>query len=264
MEPTDLEVRDRIRTALDVTLFVEAGAGTGKTTQLVQRIRNLVIGGEARIDEIAAITFTEAAAAELRDRIAAELDRLASSTAGRSVTEAQRERAGEALRGIDGAAITTIHGFARRILAEHPFAAGLPPVIEVLDEIRSQVDFEERWVQFIDRLSERPGSARPLTLALTCGVTVAHLREVAKQFNESWDRVPPPESQAVTVPVPDPARVLEPLRRALALAQPLHRPRRPAPGPPRGPGAAAGRAAGPRRWRAGRAGDPGRGDRAAM
>jgi ATP-dependent helicase/nuclease subunit A len=134
------------------------------------------------------------------------------------VTEAQRERAGEALRGIDGAAITTIHGFARRILAEHPFAAGLPPVIEVLDEIRSQVDFEERWVQFIDRLSERPGSARPLTLALTCGVTVAHLREVAKQFNESWDRVPPPESQAVTVPVPDPARVLEPLRRALALA----------------------------------------------
>jgi len=208
MEQSDREVRRRIRTELDATLFVEAGAGTGKTTKLVERILQLIVTGRARIEQVAAITFTEAAAAELRDRLAAELDRL----------DADEARSREALKGIDGAAITTLHGFARRVLSEHPFEAGIPPVVEVLDEIQSQVEFEESWGLFLDRISDQPAGSRALQLALTCEITVAQLREVAKQYFESWDRVPRPESVVAGIHCPDPSPVVEPLRRALALA----------------------------------------------
>src|SRR4051795_9292137 len=77
---SDQAARDEIRTSLDVTLFVEAGAGTGKTTALVARIVNLG-GSGVPMGPLAAITFTEAAAAELRDRIRSELEREAKSEA---------------------------------------------------------------------------------------------------------------------------------------------------------------------------------------
>ena len=72
--PVDHDVRERIRTDLDRNLFVEAGAGTGKTKVLVDRVVELV--ATCTVSDIArlvAITFTEAAAAELRDRIRGEL-----------------------------------------------------------------------------------------------------------------------------------------------------------------------------------------------
>ena len=70
----DAPARDRIRTALDETLFVEAGAGSGKTSALVDRVMALVIDGDLPLATIAAITFTEKAATELRDRIRVALD----------------------------------------------------------------------------------------------------------------------------------------------------------------------------------------------
>ena len=65
--PVDDDARKAIRDDLGATLFVEASAGTGKTTSLVQRVTNLVATGTTTLNRIAAITFTEAAAAELRD-----------------------------------------------------------------------------------------------------------------------------------------------------------------------------------------------------
>ena len=74
----DEQARDIIATQLSDTLFVEAGAGTGKTTALVGRIRNLVLTENASerrsLNQIAAITFTEAAAAELRERVRMEFE----------------------------------------------------------------------------------------------------------------------------------------------------------------------------------------------
>src|SRR5512139_2507263 len=66
--PADRAARDRIQYDTGATLFVEAGAGTGKTTALVSRIVRLVLEGK-KIERIAAITFTEAAAGELKDRV---------------------------------------------------------------------------------------------------------------------------------------------------------------------------------------------------
>ena len=67
--------RTRLLSELDRTFFVEAGAGTGKTTMLVGRIVNLVAAGRVTMEHLAAITFTEAAAAELRDRVREGLER---------------------------------------------------------------------------------------------------------------------------------------------------------------------------------------------
>src|SRR5437762_13310232 len=71
---TDKEAREAIRNRLDVTMLVEAAAGTGKTTSLVARMVNLVGSGRARASTIAAITFTVKAAAHLREQSQEEVD----------------------------------------------------------------------------------------------------------------------------------------------------------------------------------------------
>ena len=71
--PTDHDVRELVATDLASTLFVEAGAGSGKTTVLVDRVCALVESG-IDVRKIAAITFTEKAAAELRSRVREVLD----------------------------------------------------------------------------------------------------------------------------------------------------------------------------------------------
>ena len=67
--PADQAHRDRIVSVRDANQFVEAGAGSGKTRALVDRVEALVLDDGILLDQIAAITFTEKAAAELRDRV---------------------------------------------------------------------------------------------------------------------------------------------------------------------------------------------------
>ena len=104
MTAMDQGERDRIADRLDLNLFVEAGAGTGKTSVLVERVFNAVKNGHAAIGEIAAITFTEDAASELIQRIRARFEE-ALSKGDSSPDEDKRLR--DALRDIDFAAIQT-------------------------------------------------------------------------------------------------------------------------------------------------------------
>src|SRR5258705_13920664 len=77
--PVDHDVRERIRTDLSRNLFVEAGAGTGKTRVLVDRVVRLVATGTvSHISQLAAITFTEPASAERRYPVRAPLERASS------------------------------------------------------------------------------------------------------------------------------------------------------------------------------------------
>jgi ATP-dependent exoDNAse (exonuclease V) beta subunit len=195
----DGPARRRIAAALAETLFVEAGAGSGKTRELVGRIVNLVTTGTAGVDAIAAITFTEKAASELRDRvrrrIEAELER-ARSAGDPTVVD----RCARALDDLDGAAIGTLHSFAQRLLVEHPIEAGLPPRIEVLDEVASTVAFDDRWTGFVDELLADETIERPLLLATAAGVRLTALRVIALAFNDNWDLA---EAQA-------PSRAVEP------------------------------------------------------
>src|SRR4051794_41243538 len=104
--PPDQAARDRIRDDLDATLFVEAGAGSGKTSALVTRVVALVSTGEAELRNIAAITFTEKAAAELRDRIRRALEESSSRAGGARIADTDVEQRGRvALEQLDAAAI---------------------------------------------------------------------------------------------------------------------------------------------------------------
>src|SRR5690349_24204881 len=70
----DQAERERIRTSLDETLVVEAAAGTGKTSELVARLVNVLAEGRGSVQTIAAVTFTEKAAGELKLRLRAGLE----------------------------------------------------------------------------------------------------------------------------------------------------------------------------------------------
>ncbi|MGI8662884.1 MAG: UvrD-helicase domain-containing protein [Acidimicrobiales bacterium] len=187
VEPVDAAARRHISDDLDRNLFVEAGAGTGKTTVLVARVVNLVARGVlVEPSELVAITFTEAAAAELRDRIRGALERAARDE-GRD--PAERSRCRDARRRLDEAVITTLHGFAQRILAEHPLEVGLPPRFDVDDGVLAGVRFVQRWADFLDDLYGDPSAATDLLRAHALGLTSQHLLEVARGLHQRWDQI---------------------------------------------------------------------------
>ncbi len=141
-------------------VLLEAGAGTGKTGVMVERYCRLVCDSGLSPDSILAFTFTDKAAAELRQRVRAELARRA---------ERGSERAAAALAGLGGAWITTIHGFCNRVLAAHPVAAGVDPGFRVLDAPEAgraaREAFDDAVVEFLaggDRAREETVAAYDL------------------------------------------------------------------------------------------------------
>ena len=203
--PQDQETRVRIRESIKETLFVEAGAGTGKTTSLVDRVVTLASSGAATLDKTAVITFTEAAAAELRDRIRERLEAAATATSGDS---GQRLRCQRALADLDRSSIQTLHGFARSILQERPLEAGLPPVFDTMDAIASDLAFEEAWTDWVDKALDDQELAGSLTLAFSLGLTIKQLRVIALTFHQNYDLLE--EAAFADTPMP-PATVVRAL-----------------------------------------------------
>ncbi|MCU1426297.1 MAG: UvrD/REP helicase [Actinomycetia bacterium] len=197
-EDEDAVARHAIVTRLGDTLFVEAGAGSGKTTSLVARVYALVRSG-VPMRQIAAITFTEKAAAELRDKVRQRLEQ-AERTEQNDLEAAAL--AGAALDELDGAAISTLHAFAQRLLSENPIEAGLPPGLDVSDEIGSQVAFEDRWSRWFDQILDDPALARSLLLLDNAGVPHRRLRDLAIACNDNWDLVADRMQEDVDDPPP--------------------------------------------------------------
>ena len=139
-------------------VFVSAGAGTGKTAVLVERFVRAVCDEGLDVDSILVITYTRKAAAELRSRIRAAL--------------AARGRP-ELARRLDGAWISTIHGFCNRLLKAYPFAAGLDPRFRELDEAQAAVLRSEA---FDAALAEFCADEEPERLRLLVSYGGARLR----------------------------------------------------------------------------------------
>jgi len=100
-------------------LLVSAAAGSGKTSVLVERFVRAVREDGVAPGRILAITFTERAAGELRERVRARLLELGDRDAARDT---------------EGAFVGTFHGFCVRVLRAHPLAAGLDPAFTIMDE----------------------------------------------------------------------------------------------------------------------------------
>ncbi len=111
-------------------LLVDAGAGTGKTTILVDRLVEMV-GREVPISRVAAITFTRKAAGELRLRIR---ERLLEELAGVEPGTQRDARLRDAIAGLDTACVGTIHSFADRLLRLRPVEARLSPSYEIAED----------------------------------------------------------------------------------------------------------------------------------
>lgn len=214
-DPVDHAARARIASELGETLFVEAGAGSGKTTMLVARIVALLAGGQAEMGGLAAITFTEAAAAELRERVRQALQEAAQDPAPNPTdaadsgspesgqaqdadsggadsgpaarTDAERERCRRALREMDAAAIQTLHSFAMALLRERALEAGLPPTFEVSTEIEADIQFDDAWRQWLDGALDSAILGPVILRALGLGLRLDNLRKVAASLHQNYD-----------------------------------------------------------------------------
>lgn len=208
----DEPARETIRHELDRSVFVEAGAGSGKTREMVQRVVALVDRGTP-ITALVAITFTEKAAGELRERVRTALG-------AASDDDAVRSRRARALHDLDIAPIGTIHSFAARIIRENPLEARVPPGIETLDEIESSLAFEDRWQQIVAALFGRPEHSAAMEVLFSCDMTMGNLRDIARAMDENWDRLP--QQTTATAPKGDPT----PWRELVDACEELHGARR--------------------------------------
>src|SRR6185503_11603594 len=118
-------------------ISVTAGPGSGKTMVLVERYLHILRTHNLNIDQIVAITFTNRAANEMRERLRAQLNLIL-----RSTTADERRRWLNYKRTLDGAVITTIHGFCARLLREFPIEARVDPQFLLLDEHRAAMMLE--------------------------------------------------------------------------------------------------------------------------
>ncbi len=197
----DIEQRRRAVEDSGHSFIVEASAGTGKTSTLVNRILHLVLekgpsGLPISLSRICAITFTEKAAGEMKLRLRQQFEEIA----GKSSSEESRSRAREALLEVEIASISTFHSFAVALLKERPIEAGLDPHFTALDEIRSELFFRETWESWIGRcLSERTPL---LERSLRAGIGLGALQNLAATLRKSGHAVraldcdsPPSEAQ---------------------------------------------------------------------
>ena len=143
----DEAVRARIRDDLDTTLVVEAAAGTGKTSALVSRMVAALAAGRARLERVVAVTFTEAAAGELKLRLRTAIERARQDDA---LGADAGERLGAALSQLEAARIATIHAFCAELLRERPVEARVDPRFQVAPEESARALFDrvfDRWFE---------------------------------------------------------------------------------------------------------------------
>src|SRR5881396_4233560 len=138
-------------------VFVSAGAGTGKTAVLVERVVRGVTELGLDIDSILVITYTRKAAGELRTRIRAAL--------------VERGRP-DLARELDGAWISTVHGFCNRLLKAHPFPVGLDPRFREVEDSGAAVLRGEAFERALESFcsSEAPERIRLLATYRAAGL----------------------------------------------------------------------------------------------
>ncbi|MCH8813658.1 MAG: UvrD-helicase domain-containing protein [Chloroflexi bacterium] len=191
----DREARETIREALDETLFVQAGAGTGKTSALVDRVVSLVLSGRS-IERIVAITFTDRAAAELRERVRTGLEsQLLETPDKESVIQT-------AISSLDRAQISTIHSFCQALLHRHAAEARIDPSFDVQDEVLAERRFQERWRFFLEAEAADLDSTKAIDRALALGLATWEIEALASELSSRQELAPRLERDLPEAPEP--------------------------------------------------------------
>ena len=171
-QPRDQRERDEAATWVAGPVLVEAGAGTGKTTLLVERMLHLIRSEGVRLGEIAAITFTRKATAELKERIRTRLV----ESARKEEDAGAKTRLEEALADLESARISTIHSFALNILRQFSVDAGLRPDVGDVDETEYEARRDAAWRDWL--VQELGGDDGRLRDFLELGFSVADLEKI--------------------------------------------------------------------------------------
>ena len=209
-------------------LLVEAAAGTGKTTVLVERVLHTVASGDQPLSRIAVVTFTEAAAAELKERLRSKVtERLATAETttaeidpGATAQEgAIRRRLRRALADLEVAAVGTIHSFCLELLKQRPVEAGVDPGFKVADAFQQRLLKTRAWESLLRGME---GEAAGLEAAFDLGLAnERELRRIAMSLaTVERQRLPKPEAGALAHWHQEWNRMGALLERALGLATP--------------------------------------------
>ncbi len=133
---TQRELNQAQQAALDLSsnIALTAAAGSGKTTVLIERFLHILRSNEYKPEEVVAITFTEEAARQMRERVGEEIEErvVAEEPGGTGLWR-------RALTHLPRSPITTIHGFCYSLLREYSWGIGLDPDFELLDPSRQQL-----------------------------------------------------------------------------------------------------------------------------
>jgi ATP-dependent exoDNAse (exonuclease V) beta subunit len=160
----DAAERERALLDFDTTLLVEAGAGSGKTALMAGRVA-LMLAHDIPARDIVAITFTEAAAAELLERIERFVTSLAADTVPADLESAlptglsagQRAAITTAAEALNEITCTTIHGFCQQLIKPYPVEAGIDPGATIIDPAAADLAYQDLMTEW---LSARFGRAR--------------------------------------------------------------------------------------------------------
>ncbi|MCU1233153.1 MAG: UvrD/REP helicase, partial [Candidatus Solibacter sp.] len=177
---------------LERSWVVEASAGTGKTTALVNRMVDVIAAG-TQVETIVAVTFTHAAAGNMKLRVRHELERR------RAVEEdaVVRARLGDAARSLDRAFIGTIHAFCAQLLRRRPVEARVDPVFQELaqpDALRVFARVFRRWIEGRLTAGSAPAIARALARLEWRDEPLDELRKAAwnltewRDFDAPWEK----------------------------------------------------------------------------
>ncbi|HEU4333636.1 MAG TPA: UvrD-helicase domain-containing protein, partial [Candidatus Eisenbacteria bacterium] len=184
----DREARDRAAFS-DGNVAVTAGAGTGKTTLLVDAVLGRLLVRGVPLRRVLMLTFTEKAAAEMRIRLESKLRALLDPVTDEDHRQRTRwndlagspleERARAALAEIDRAEISTIHGFCAHFLREFPIEAGLVPSFAVDEGPKFEELFDREWGRWLDAELREESLNRAEWLRVLAKAGLDDLREVA-------------------------------------------------------------------------------------
>lgn len=205
-ELADAEARERAVTTFEHNLVVTAGAGTGKTTLLVERLIHLLLRSPdpLRITEIVALTFTNKAADEMKLRLRERLQSYLEAgpdiaAAVPAVRQAGKEiealraryrlskdeidgRVEDALRNLERSDIGTIHSFAATLLRLYPLEAGVDPQLHEDDGQQFDRLFGEQWDLWLDRELSLSSSHAEAWRAVLGKVPLEQIKTLARSF----------------------------------------------------------------------------------
>ena len=149
-------------------VLVTAGAGSGKTHVLVERYLSLL--KDCRIPEIAAVTFTDAAATEMRERVRREVQ--------------ERSDLQDHRKDLDEAAIGTFHSLCLRILRDHPVESALDPATRVLGEDEAELELMEACLDALEEAAQADDHRSKALLEIGVFAVTSHLPQMVRRRDE--------------------------------------------------------------------------------